>query len=169
MSTFSGRIRRIGLRPIEPYNSSKERRMADGKSMSQRFQDYHASKTALFWSCAACIVGTMIVGFTWGGWVTGGTAQEMAEEAAEQGQAQVAAAVCVNRFMAAADAGVQLASLKETTSSWQQENFVEDGGWALIADQEYDGAAELCADKLVEMEAPSAQEASASEAGTITQ
>ena len=143
--------------------------MADGRSMSQHFQDYRASKTALFWSCAACVVATMIVGFTWGGWVTGGSAQDMAEEAAEQAQAQVAAAVCVNRFMAATDARPQLAALKENTSSWQQENFIEDGGWAVIADQEYDGAAELCADKLIAMEAPAAQEASSSEAGSVTQ
>jgi hypothetical protein len=143
--------------------------MADGKNMSQRFQDYRPSKTALFWSCAGCIVVTLIVGFTWGGWVTGGSAQDMAEEAAEHARAEVAAAVCVDKFMAATDARLQLASLKENTSSWRQENFIEDGGWALIADQEYDGAAELCADKLIEMEAPAAQEASSSEAGSVTQ
>jgi hypothetical protein len=143
--------------------------MADRTSMSQRFQDYRPSKTALFWSCAGCIVATLIVGFTWGGWVTGGSAQDMAEEAAEQARAEVAAAVCVEQFMAAADARLQLASLKENTSSWRQENFIEDGGWAVIADQEYDGAAELCADKLVEMEPPAAQEASSSEAGSVTQ
>ena len=28
--------------------------------------------------CGASNVGAMIVGFTWAGWVTGGTAQEMA-------------------------------------------------------------------------------------------
>jgi RNA 3'-terminal phosphate cyclase len=143
--------------------------MAESKSMSQRFDEYRPSKAALFWSCAGCIVATMIVGFSWGGWVTGGSAEEMAEEAAEQARAQVASAVCVETFMAAADASPQLASLKETTSPWQQENFIEEGGWAVIADQEYDGAAELCAEKLIEMEAPAAQEASAIDAGTVAQ
>jgi hypothetical protein len=142
--------------------------MTDGKSMGQGFQDYRASKTALFWSCAGCIVATVIVGFTWGGWVTGGSARDMAEAAAEQAQAQVAAAVCVDQFMAAADARPQLASLKENTSSWRQENFIEDGGWAVIADQEYDGAAELCAERLIAMEVPT-QEASSSETGSVTQ
>jgi hypothetical protein len=142
--------------------------MTDGKSMGQRFQDYRASKTALFWSCAGCVVATVIVGFTWGGWVTGGSARDMAEAAAEQAQAQVAAAVCVDQFMAAADARPQLASLKENTSSWRQENFIEDGGWAVIADQEYDGAAELCAERLIAMEVPT-QEASSSETGSVTQ
>jgi methionine synthase I (cobalamin-dependent) len=87
--------------------------------------------------------------------------------AAEEGRAQVAAAVCVETFMAAPDAGLQLASLKENTSSWRQENFIEEGGWAMIGDQEYDGAAELCADRLVEMEAPAAQEAAATEPGPL--
>ena len=143
--------------------------MADDRSVSQRFQNYRPSKTALFWSCAGCIVATMIVGFTWGGWVTGGTAQDMATDAAEDARAQVAAAVCVETFMAAPDAGVQLASLKENTSPWRQEDFIEEGGWALIGDQEYDGAAELCAERLIEMEDPAAQEASTTEAGNVTQ
>jgi len=143
--------------------------MADRTSMNQRFQEYRPSKTALFWSCAGCIVATIIVGFTWGGWVTGGSAGDMAEDALEQGRAQVAAVVCVEEFMAAADARPQLASLTETRSSWQQRSFIEDGGWAVIADQQYDGAAELCSEKLTAMDAPAAQEASRSEAGSVTQ
>jgi hypothetical protein len=143
--------------------------MADHPNTSQRFQNYRPSKTALFWSCAGCVLATIILGFTWGGWVTGGTAQEMVADAVEEGRAQVAAAVCVETFMAAPDAGPQLASLKENTSSWRQENFIEEGGWAVIAEQEYDGAAELCAERLVETEAPAAVEASAAEAGSVTQ
>jgi hypothetical protein len=137
--------------------------------MSQRFEDWHPSKTVLFWSCAGCVVATMILGFTWGGWVTGGTAQEMVEDAATQGRAEVAAALCVENFMKGADAGTQLASLKDTRSSWQRENLIEEGGWATIAGQEYDDAAELCADRLIEMEAPAPQEAKATEAGTVAQ
>jgi len=154
-------------RAAEPHISTKERPMAD-KGMSQRFQEYRPSKAALFWSCVACIVATIIVGFAWGGWVTGGSARAMAEKAADQGRAQVAAAVCVENFMAAGDARPHLASLKEITSSWQQENFIEKGGWAMIGDQKYDGAAELCADQLMKMEAPAAQEASSTEAGSVT-
>ena len=143
--------------------------MADGTSMSQRFQEYHPSKTVLFWSCAGCIAATMLVGFTWGGWVTGGSAGEMAEEAADQARAQLAATVCVDNFMAAADAGPQLASLKDIGSSWRREHFIEEGGWAMVSGQEYDDAAELCAERLMELEAPAAQEATANEAGTVAQ
>ena len=40
--------------------------------------------------------------------------------------------VCVDRFMAAPDAGVQLTALKEIESPYAQSKFVEDGGWAII-------------------------------------
>ena len=138
-------------------------------SLSHRFEDYQPSKTALFWACAGCIAATMILGFTWGGWVTGGTAEEMVEEAAEQARAEVAAAVCVEKFMEAGDARPQLASLKEIGRSWDREDFIEEGGWAMVGDQEYDDAAELCAEKLMEMELPPAQEAATTESGTVAQ
>jgi hypothetical protein len=131
-------------------------------SFSQRFEEYRPSKTVLFWSCAACVVLTMIVGFTWGGWVTGGTAQEMAEEAKETTTQQLAAALCVERFMSAQDVGVQLASLKEITSSYRQSEFIEDGGWATLPGAEEANAegADLCAERLAEMEPPAAEQAS---------
>ena len=50
--------------------------------LQQRWQAYHPSKAALFWSCVGCVVVALIIGFTWGGWVTGGTATKMAEKAA---------------------------------------------------------------------------------------
>ena len=83
-----------------------------GQSLSQRFQQYRPSKTALFWSCGGCVVLATIVGFSWGGWTTGGTAREMAENAAAQARQELAAVVCVDRFMAAPDVGAQLTALK---------------------------------------------------------
>ena len=43
--------------------------------------------------CGAIIA--MIIGFAWGGWLTGGTAQKMADEAVLASQA----AICVAQFM----------------------------------------------------------------------
>ena len=73
-----------------------------------------------------------IVGFSWGGWTTDGSAQAMADKAAAQARQELAAVVCVDRFMAAPDAGVQLTALQEITSSYAQGKFVEEGGWATI-------------------------------------
>jgi hypothetical protein len=131
---------------------------------------YRPSKTVWFWSCVACVAATMIVGFTWGGWVTAGSAADSALEAKESGRAELAAAICVERFVSAPDAGVQLAALKKE-SSWGRGKLVSDGGWAtpLGLEKPVDGAADLCAKRLAEVELPAAaigDEAAVSPAAT---
>jgi hypothetical protein len=125
--------------------------------LRERFGAYKASKTVLVWSWVGVAALTMFIGFTWGGWVTGGTATDRAETAAENAVATLAADVCFTKFMAAPDVQVSLAALKEE-SSYARKGFVEKGGWATIAGQEkpIKGAAEICADRLAEAEAPAA-------------
>jgi hypothetical protein len=139
------------------------------QTLSQRFEQYRASKTVLFWACAGSVIAATVVGFSWGGWVTGGSAREMAEDSAAQARQELAAVVCVDRFMAAPDAGVQLTALKEMTTSRAQGKFVEDGGWAIIvpasSPTDYKGrsdqreAAGLCAEELAKREMPTIGEA----------
>jgi hypothetical protein len=134
------------------------------QTLSQRFQQYRASKAVLFWACAGSVIAATVVGFSWGGWVTGGSAREMAEESAAQARQELAAVVCVDRFMAAPDAGVQLTALQEITTPRAQSKFVEDGAWAIIvpasSPTDYEGrtdhreAAELCAAELAKREIP---------------
>jgi hypothetical protein len=102
------------------------------QTLSQRFQRYQASKAVLFWACAGSVIVATIVGFSWGGWVTGGSAAKMAEKSAAEARQELAAVVCVDRFMAAPDVGVQLTALKDIESPYAQGKFVEDGGWAII-------------------------------------
>lgn len=47
-------------------------------SITQRFESYQPSKTFLVWACVATAVATMIIGFIWAGWVTGGTSRAAA-------------------------------------------------------------------------------------------
>ena len=49
------------------------------RNQLQWFDQYRASKTVLFWACAGSAIVATIVGFSWGGWVTGGTARDMAD------------------------------------------------------------------------------------------
>ena len=65
--------------------------MADIQGLKQRWEEFRPSKTMTFWSCVACIGLTILVGFAWGGWVTGGTSKEMAQDAAADARAQLAA------------------------------------------------------------------------------
>jgi hypothetical protein len=141
------------------------------RGLSERFQQYRPSKTALFWSCAGSAILAMVVGFSWGGWVTGGSAKEMAEDSAAQARQQLTAVVCVDRFMAAPDASVQLAALKEITSSYAQGKFVQEGAWAImpvsssaestmpVSTSDQRKAAGLCADELMTRDMPASKDA----------
>ena len=134
--------------------------MARERTLSQRWREYRPTKAILFWFGAGCAALTMIVGFSWGGWVTGRTATGLAYNAASSARAELAAAACVNRFMGATDAGVQLAALKET-GIWQRNDFVEKGGWVTMPGTQgpVSGAADVCARQLVDMTVPPAKAA----------
>lgn len=117
----------------------------------QRWEEFQPSKTICFWACAACVVATMIVGFGWGGWVTGGTAGEMAAKSASGARAELASTICAERFAKGPDAAAKLVTLK-ATDSWKQDKFIEEGGWATFPGSERPvvGAAALCARQLVD-------------------
>jgi len=143
--------------------------MTEKRTMAQRWSEYRASKTTLFWSCVVCIILTMVIGFTWGGWVTGGSAKEMAENAASTARTDLAATVCVNKFMNAKGAATELATLKQT-SSWKREQFIQDGGWTAMpgVEQPVRGAADTCAQRLAEMELPQQTNQASGSTGTTT-
>jgi hypothetical protein len=115
----------------------------------QDWKDYQPSKTAVFWLCAASIALTVFVGFKWGGWVTGGNAKDIADHAAAQGRADVAAVICVDRFMKAPDAQAQLVSLNQA-AAWLRRGQLESAGWVTLPGSEKPVAAagELCATRL---------------------
>ena len=124
------------------------------RSIQQRWDDLQPSKTMLFWSCAGSVVVALVVGFTWGGWVTGGTARDMAETAGDESRYGLASAICVEKFLAAPDARAQLTQLKALDRSYRQRPFIEEGGWAVMPEQEEAArqAADLCAKVLANLE-----------------
>ena len=130
------------------------------KSISQRWDELQPSKTMLVWACVGCIAATMVVGFTWGGWVTGGTARGMAGTAGDEARGELASVICVENFMASPDSAAQLVALKGLSGSYQQRQFVEKGGWAVMpgadaADRQDAAdrrAADLCARVLADLE-----------------
>jgi hypothetical protein len=89
------------------------------------------SITRLVQGAIAGVVATLIIGFTWGGWVTGGTAQEMTQKSANSALVTALAPICVDKFQRSPEAAVNLAELRKV-SSWQQGNFVTKGGWATM-------------------------------------
>ncbi|MBV2143444.1 hypothetical protein KUG47_08030 [Falsochrobactrum sp. TDYN1] len=132
--------------------------MESDQTMSQRWENFRPSKTLWFWSVAGAAVLTTIVGFTIGGWTTGGTATTMATDAARNARAELVANICVERFITGPNASQKLTELKET-SSYKRDTFIEDGGWVKLAgmEREASGAADLCADQLAAMDTLPAQ------------
>jgi len=115
-------------------------------SYRQRWDKARATKKVVFWFVLGAIALTMIVGFTWGGWVTGGTAQKMAEEAATKAVVERLALICVDQFSQDPDKAQKLSEFIET-KAYQRDDYVTDQGWAtMFGDEEPDrNVADACA------------------------
>jgi hypothetical protein len=131
------------------------------RSIGQRWDALQPSKTMLVWSCAGCVAVALVVGFTWGGWVTGGTAQRMAGAAGDTSRYELASVICVEKFLDAPDARAQLAALKAIDSSYAQRQFIEAGGWATMPSKDKPArqTADLCAKVLSNLELDESAEA----------
>jgi hypothetical protein len=81
-----------------------------------------------FWGVVVGALGIMILGFAWGGWVLGSTAERMAKERADGAVTAVLVPICVERFMGQADAAAKLAEFQKG-ASWQQHHVIAQGGW----------------------------------------
>jgi hypothetical protein len=92
----------------------------------------------------------MIVGFTWGGWVTGATARTTAENVAVDALVKRLAPICVLQSGRDPARAEKLVALKGE-STWQRGEFVGKQGWATMpGEQEPDRrVAEACANLLV--------------------
>lgn len=122
-----------------------------GKSSArQRWSDARLTKTATFWCCVASAALTMIVGFNWGGWVTGGSARQTAEGMARDAVVQRLAPICVVQSGKDPGKATKLVALKDE-STWQRGEYVGKQGWATMpGEQEPDRrVAELCATLLM--------------------
>ncbi len=99
------------------------------------------------WGVIGGAIAAIIIGFAWGGWVTGGTAGLMEEASAEAAVVQAFTPLCVAK---AEQQPEQLAPLKET-SNYQRDDFVIEAGWVDNVSENYRAeVAEACASTLVE-------------------
>ena len=83
------------------------------------------------YGAAAGAVALAIIGFSWGGWVTGGTAKQMA---ADQARLEVVAAlvpICVEQSKQDPQVVETLAQLKDA-SSYQRSDMLMKAGWATM-------------------------------------
>src|ERR1700758_450295 len=102
------------------------------------------------WGAAAGAIALAIVGFSWGGWVTGRTAETLAKNSAATAVVAALTPICVEKFRQAADASANLTEMKKATYSWEQGRFVEKGGWATMpgSTEPNSAVAKACAESL---------------------
>jgi len=111
-----------------------------------------ASTEPFLWGAVSGAIVLAIVGFNWGGWVTGSTAEQRAVSRADQAMVASLVPICVAQFQnqKGAEAKGRLAALK-AIETWQQSEYVQKGGWATMPgskDEPNRDVASGCAEEL---------------------
>jgi hypothetical protein len=103
------------------------------------------------WGVVVGSVLTMIVGFSYGGWITNGTATRLAKEQADTAVTTALVPLCIAQSKADQGLLKKMTALKALGSSYEQREFVTKTGWATVpgsADPNSD-VANACADALL--------------------
>ena len=95
------------------------------------------SLTRLVQGAAAGAAATLILGFTWGEWVLGSTAETRVKSAEQASVVRVLAPICADKFQHAADAPANLKAL-QATDSWKRDDMIVTAGWATFPGSEPD-------------------------------
>jgi len=85
-----------------------------------------AQATAAAWGAVGGAIAAMIIGFVWGGWVTGNTSEKAAGGAAQTAVVQAFVPVCVTKAEQQPD---RLIALKNESSSYARSEMVFKAGW----------------------------------------
>ena len=135
-----------------PVDAGKEAPVESKPSTRQRWSEAKLSKMATFWLCLASVVIVLILGFTWGGWMTEGGAQKEAQTMAKNAVIERLAPICVAQFNQDPDSVMKLDELNGLSSS-QRAKFVTDQGWATISgdDKPDRQVANACTKLILEM------------------
>ena len=87
-----------------------------------------AETKSVLWGFVGGAIAVAVVGFSWGGWVTSGTAEASATQRSNAAVIAALAPLCVEKFQTSAGAD-NLSAFKKA-ETWTQGEFVEKGGWA---------------------------------------
>ena len=107
----------------------------------------------LLQGAAAGAVASMVIGFSWGGWMTGGSAIKLVDERANTAVVAALTPVCTEKFLQNGDAKANLAVLQKISTTWEQGDYLQKGGWATrpgATSSDYQ-LARACAEKLVQI------------------
>ncbi len=105
-----------------------------------------------FWSAIGGAIVLAIIGFNWGGWVSGVTAREMAEEMAADAVVDRLTLICVAQFTQDPEQAQKINELKKK-DFWNRQKYVEKQGWATILGETKPDSkvADACTDQILKM------------------
>ncbi len=100
------------------------------------------------WGAVGGAIVISIIGFALGGWVTGGTAQKMVEDAVVSRLTPI----CVEQFNRDSEKDQKLKGLKKE-HSWKRDDYVEKQGWATMPGEKKPDSkvAEQCVTQLMKL------------------
>ncbi len=103
------------------------------------------------WGAVVGSILTMIVGFSWGGWSTSSTTQQVAMRQADAAVTAALVPICLAEQKADVTRSTKLGELTALSSSYEQTEFVMETGWATFPGQEDPNraVAEACASALL--------------------
>jgi hypothetical protein len=109
----------------------------------------------------AGFLATVVIGFNWGGWTLGSTAEDNATRRVNIALVQVYAPVCVERFEHQANIEVKWAELTKV-DSWRRDDYIKESGFATPPGSTSPNAriADACAgalSKIIAMQTPAAK------------
>jgi hypothetical protein len=90
-----------------------------------------ANTTPLIQGAVVGAIACAILGFTWGGWVTGSTARKDAVMAAHEATVAALAPFCAERFRTQGDASARMAELTKARA-WERNRVLERSGFATL-------------------------------------
>lgn len=139
-------------RPPVQADKGQTTQAVEGKpGIGQRWKNLQPTKAHLVWACIITAILTMVVGFNWGGWMSSGSAQKIADTMANNAVIERLVPICVAQFGQDPESATKLTELTELTS-YQRSQFVRDQGWATFAGEERPNnkVAEACAKLLIQ-------------------
>ena len=107
---------------------------------------------SFFWNAIVGAIIISIVGFSWLGWVTGGTAQQEAKQMSEEAVNDRLSKICVYQAIQDPGKDQKLKELKEK-SSYEKDDYVMKQGWATMPGEEEPEreVADKCAELLLDI------------------
>ena len=107
------------------------------------------SLTRLAQGAAVGAVATMVIGFNWGGWVLGKTAENNATMLVNTALVKAYGPVCIERFKQQPNVEAKWVELTKV-DTWRRENYIKESGFATPPGSTSPNAAvaDACADAL---------------------